>query len=110
MLKIIGAGLVALFATGILSFVGAAYVSGILADVQYLLEVNIFRGIKLTFILPIILVSIAFLRRYNIFDGSTDATENIMVQIKKILNTPIYLKSLLAFFFAVIVVIVFIGR
>jgi len=110
MFKIICTGVIALFVTGMLSFVGAAYVSGILADVQYLLEINIFRGIKLTFILPIILVSIAFLRRYNIFDGSTDSTENIMVQIKKILNTPIYIKSLLAFFLAMIVVIVFIGR
>ena len=59
--RIIVTGAIALFVSGALSYVGAAYLSGSLADTEYLLEVNIFRGIKLTFVLPIILVAIAFL-------------------------------------------------
>lgn len=108
--KLILTALVALFVTGALSFIGAAYVSGSLADVEYLLEVNIFRGIKLTFVLPLLLVSIAFLQRFDIFDGSADDTKGVMEQVKKILNMPVLVKTLLALFAALLVVVVFIGR
>lgn len=110
LLRIIGTGVIALFVTGALSFVGAAYVGGVLADVEYFLEVNIFRGVKLTFVMPIILVSIAFLQRFNLFDGQADHTAGIIEQIKKILNTPIYVKSLAAFGFAAIAALIFVGR
>lgn len=46
---------------------GAMLLSGILSDVEFFLEMNIFRGIKLTFVLPIILVAIAFMQRFDIF-------------------------------------------
>lgn len=108
--KVVGTALVAIFMTGALAFVGAAYVGGVLADVEYLLEVNIFRGVKLTFVLPILLVSIAFLRRFDLFDGQADRTGRIMDQVKKILNTPLYVKSLVAFMVAAIAAVIFIGR
>lgn len=71
----IGTGVAALFVCGMISYVGAAYLSASLADTEYLLEVNIFRGIKLTFILPIILVAIGFLQRFDVFDGKMDDTD-----------------------------------
>ena len=108
--KFVVTAVVALFATGILSLVGAAYLSGILTDVEYLLEVNIFRGIKLTFILPIILVSIAFLQRYNLFDGTGDDTEGVMAQLKKVLSMPVTIKALLAIFAVLAAAVVFVAR
>ena len=101
---------VALFTAGLMSFVGAAYLSGSLADVEYLLEVNIFRGIKLTFVLPLILVTIAFLQRFDIFDGSADDARGVGEQLKRILNMPITVKALLALFAALEAIIVFIAR
>ena len=76
--RIIVTGAIALFVSGALSYVGAAYLSGSLADTEYLLEVNIFRGIKLTFVLPIILVAIAFLQRFDVFDGRMDLLKRII--------------------------------
>lgn len=102
-----GAGL--LLTTGALAFIGAAYVGSVLADVEYLLEVNIFRGVKLTFILPIILVSVAFLARFNLFEGKEYAG-SFYLQLKKILNTPIYIKSLVGFGCAALALLIFIGR
>lgn len=101
---------VALFTASLMSFVGAAYLSGSLADVEYLLEVNIFRGIKLTFVLPLILVTIAFLQRFDIFDGSADDARGVGEQLKRILNMPITVKALLALFAAFAAIIVFIAR
>ncbi len=38
-----------LWGCGILSLIGAIYISGILSDIRFFLEMNIFRGVKLTF-------------------------------------------------------------
>lgn len=110
LMKVMLIGLAALFATGALSFIGAAYVGAMLGDVEYLLEINIFRGVKLTFVLPIVLVTIAFLRRFDLFDGKADYAGGILAQVKRILNTPIYVKSLVAFGIAALAAFIFIGR
>lgn len=109
-LKMMGTGAAALFMTGAVSFIGAAYVGGVLADVRYLLEVNIFRGVKLTFVMPIFLVAVAFLQRFDLFDGKMDCTQGVLAQFKKILNAPVYVKSLAAFGLAAAAAIIFIGR
>ncbi|MBR1697173.1 MAG: hypothetical protein IJ712_02990, partial [Anaerovibrio sp.] len=76
----------------------------------YLLEVNIFRGIKLTFVLPIILVAIAFLQRFDVFDGKMDDTEGFMDQFRKMLDMPVKVKSLLILFLVLVAGVVFVAR
>ncbi|MBQ7453871.1 MAG: hypothetical protein IJS69_02290, partial [Selenomonadaceae bacterium] len=85
----------ALLITGLLSMTGAAYLSGALSDVSYFLEFEIFRGIKLTFVLPLILVAVAFLQRFNVVDElrkNVPATQ----QIKELLDKNVSVKALLA--------------
>lgn len=103
-------GAIALFCTGILSYIGAAYISGSLADTEYLLEFNIFRGIKLTFVLPIILVAIAFLQRFDVFDGRMDAAQGVAAQVKEILNMPVTIKTLILLAVVLLAGIVFVAR
>ena len=84
----------ALLVTGLLSMTGAAYLSGALSDVSYFLEFEIFRGIKLTFILPLILVAVAFLQRFNIVD---EVRKNVPAtqQIKELLDKSVSVKLFL---------------
>ena len=84
----------ALLVTGVLSMTGAAYLSGALSDVSYFLEFEIFRGTKLTFILPLILVGVAFLQRFNIVDEVRNNVPAIQ-QIKEILDKSVSVKALL---------------
>ncbi|MBR4641814.1 MAG: hypothetical protein IKO74_03715 [Selenomonadaceae bacterium] len=84
----------ALLVTGVMSMTGAAYLSGALSDVSYFLEFEIFRGIKLTFILPLILVAFAFLQRFNIVDEVRHSVPAIQ-QIKELLNKSVSVKALL---------------
>lgn len=100
----------ALFVTGAMSYVGAAYLSGSLADTEYLLEFQIFRGIKLTFVMPLVLVGIAFLQRFDIFDGKMDDTDGVWNQLKKILDMPVRVKTLLVLFLVLIAGVVFVAR
>ena len=93
--RILMAGLVLLGITSALSMMGAAYLSGALSDTRYFLEFDIFRGIKLTFVLPMVLVAIAFLQRFDVFDGRFAAAAGALGQIKEILNLPVRVGSLL---------------
>ncbi|MGM9576508.1 MAG: DUF5693 family protein [Anaerovibrio sp.] len=110
LLRMIGTGVAALFVCGMISYVGAAYLSASLADTEYLLEVNIFRGIKLTFILPIVLVAIGFLQRFDVFDGKMDDTEGFLEQFKRILDVPVKVKTLLGLFLVLVAAVVFVAR
>ena len=109
LVKMMLAGAVALIATGFLSFIGGAYVASVLADVEYFLEIHIFRGVKLTFVLPILLVTVAYLRRFNLFGGA-DYSGDLIGQVKKILDCPVYIKSLILFGIAAVGALIFIGR
>ena len=93
--RILMAGLVLLGITSALSMMGAAYLSGALSDTRYFLEFDIFRGIKLTFVLPMVLVAIAFLQRFDVFDGRFAAAAGALGQIKELLNLPVRVGSLL---------------
>jgi len=108
--RLIVTAAIALFVTGALSYIGAAYLSASLADTQYFLEFNIFRGIKLTFVLPLILVGIAFLQRFDIFDGRMDDTEGVVEQLKRILDMPVKIKTLLVMLVVLVAGVVFVAR
>lgn len=99
----------ALLVTGVLSMTGAAYLSGALSDVSYFLEFEIFRGIKLTFVLPLILVAVAFLQRFNVVDElrkNVPATQ----QIKELLDKSVSVKALLALMIVAGAFVVLIAR
>ncbi len=99
----------ALLVTGLLSLTGAAYLSGSLSDVSYFLEFEIFRGIKLTFVLPMILVAVAFLQRFNIVD---EVRKNVpaVQQIKELLDKSITVKIFLALMVVLGAFVVLIAR
>ena len=93
--RILVAGLVLLGITSALSMIGAAYLSGALTDTRYLLEFDIFRGIKLTFVLPMVLVAVAFLQRFDLTNGQFDPAAGVLGQLRAIMQTPVRVGSLL---------------
>ena len=103
----------ALFITGAMSMIGAAYLSGALSDVEYFLEFNVYRGTKLTFVLPFVLAAIAFLQRFNVVDN-TDERDlqklNALDQIKKLLDMPVKVKTFLGLTLVAAAFIVLIAR
>lgn len=103
-------GFLALMVTGVFSLMGAAYLSGSLSDTAYFLEFNIFRGIKLTFVLPIVLVAVAFLQRFDIFDGRMDDCDGVIAQMKKILDMPVKIKTLFGLMLVMVAGVVFVAR
>ncbi len=98
--QIIWLAVASLFLTSLISMFGAAYLAGALSDIIYFLEFEIFRGIKLTFVMPLIIVSIAFLQRFNVIDElrkNFTATD----QLKEILEMHVTVKDLMAVFIVI---------
>ena len=109
--KILVDGVGGLTVTVMLSIVGGLYVGSLLGDVRFLLEIEIFRGVKATFVLPLLFISIIYLTRYNLFANAniTDSS-GVWRQLVKILNYPIYVKSLAIAGVLAIAIWVFVGR
>lgn len=109
--KILTDGLGGLLLAFCLSLVGAFFVAAILADVRFLLEIEIYRGVKLTFIAPPVLVAVAYLTRFNLFDESSRPDlQGVWGQVRKMLDYPVSVKLLLLFAMGALAGYIFIGR
>lgn len=103
-----GAG--GLISTVMLSMIGGMYIAAILGDVRFFLEMEIFRGVKLTFVAPILLVTAVYLTRYDLFSTKNSDEKGIWQQVVRLLDYPIYVKSLLVFSFVALGAWIFVGR
>lgn len=104
-------GLVGISRTFLLALIGGFYLSAILSDTKFFLEMEIFRGVKLTFVLPLLLVSIVYLTRFNLFPGvDADDSRHLWQKLLHVLDYPAYIKTLLAFGVAAGAAYVFVGR
>jgi len=109
--RILRDGLTGLTRTFFLSMVGGAYLAAVLADTAFLLEMEIFRGVKVTFVLPLLLISIVYLTRFNLFPGvDADDSRHLWARMLHVLDYPAYIKTVLGFGAAAAVAYVFVGR
>lgn len=109
--RILRDGLTGLTRTFFLSMVGGAYLAAVLADTAFLLEMEIFRGVKVTFVLPLLLISIVYLTRFNLFPGvDADDSRHLWARMLHVLDYPAYIKTILGFGAAAAVAYVFVGR
>ncbi|CUH94399.1 putative membrane protein [Propionispora sp. 2/2-37] len=109
--KMIGVASRALTVTVLLSLIGGFYVGAMLADVRFLLEIEIFRGVKLIFVAPLVVITLIYMTRYNIF-GEQDEVGfwSIRQQVNRILNYPVYMKTLLGAAFVALAAWIYVGR
>ncbi len=109
-LQLLGESLAALWAGGILSLAGALYISGLLSDTRFFLEMDIFRGVKLTFVLPIILVSLIYIQHFPFFGKVVSSDKDFVQFIKKFCRIDIKLGILAVIGMLGVVGFIFVGR
>ncbi|MCX7781978.1 MAG: DUF5693 family protein, partial [Negativicutes bacterium] len=105
LLRILSDGVGALTVTVLLSLIGGFYVG----DVRFLLEMEIYRGVKLTFVAPLLLISLPYLARFNLFEESGEPG-GLWRQVVKMLDYPVCLKTLIFFALGAVVAWVYVGR
>lgn len=99
-----------LWGAGLLSLAGAAFVSGLLGDIRYLLEMEIFRGVKATFVLPLVLISIIYIQKFPFFGKTISSDKDFVSFVKKFCHIQIKLGLLVGLGLLAVVGFVFIGR
>lgn len=110
-LKSIVVGSIYIVLAAMLASVGGIFIGAILGSNDFFMEFQIFRGVKLTFVLPIILVTIAYLERFPIWQGQCINTKNEWKRfVRDILAKDVKVVTLLAIGVLLIVAWVFVGR
>jgi len=110
----------------VLSLVGATFIASVLGDIRFFLEADIYRGVKLTFVLPPLLMGLLFVKRFNVFgealagkekksafnDGFEAQEEALPLgkQITKLAKMKISVGALLCLGALAVVAYIFIGR
>lgn len=99
---------VQLGAAVLMSLCGAAMISALLGDVRFFLEIDIYRGVKLTFVMPVLLMLVWYVKRFNIFGGKTGG--GLIADVRYLLATHIRLEHLFILGVLAFVVYIFVGR
>lgn len=99
------------FATAV-TLVGAAYVGALLSDVRYLLEIEFFRGVKLTYVAPLFLSFLVYVRNWGPPGRRDDEYGGLVLvrRFERILSEPIRFKHFLMFALMVIAGYVYLAR
>lgn len=103
-------GAAALWGMGLLSLCGGVFVSGLLGDIRFFLEMEIFRGVKVTFVLPLVLISLVYIQRFPFFGKPVTNDREFVSFVKKFCNIPIKLGVLCGLGFLAFAAFLFVGR
>ena len=104
---ITGASVLLLLKASMISLIGAVHVASMLSATRYLLEMDIFRGVKLAHIIPLLVFTIAY---FMVIGYHRDRHQNIGDELKTLLDTPIYVKYALLLGLAAVAGYVYLGR
>ncbi len=107
---IIGTALWQLALAVLLSLVGATFIAAVLGDTRFFLEADIYRGVKLTFILPVLLTLILFLKEHDVFGSGSGRSVSLVKQLRDICNIRLTLGSIAIIGVLLFVAYIFVGR
>ena len=99
---------IAIILTTCISLIGASFLAAILGDIRFLLEIEIYRGVKLTFILPMLLFGLIMFRKY--YANKIYTSNEIMLKCKNFLNHPITVKYVIFGLIFLVIGLIYIGR
>lgn len=93
-----------------LSLVGAAFLSAILTDSRFLLEIDIYRGVKLTFMLPVLLTALLYIKRYDMLSVVGKGIQVLLNRLNRLLDTGLTFKHVFVLLVLLFVAFYFVGR
>ncbi len=94
----------------LMSLVGGMYLAAILADSRFLLEIDIYRGVKLTFIMPLVLMTILYVKRYDMLGVMGTGMKVAVSRVNDLLNKPITFKHVALLGVLGIILLYFVAR
>ncbi len=92
----------------LLSLAGAALLSAILTDIRFLLEIDIYRGVKLTFVMPLLLLTLLYIKKYFVHAG--ESWQEAAGRIAHLLEKALTLRHLAVLGLLLFIAYYFVGR
>lgn len=108
--KIIRDGAVGLTCAVAIAMIGGLYIAAMLGNIRFFMEFDFYRGVKLTFILPILLVAVGYLLRFPFWGRTMASPQDFVVFAKEFLNIPIKMGTLIVLGILAMAAFVFVGR
>ncbi len=106
----LGGAFVLLAAAVAVSLCGGLFLSAILGDSRFFLELDIYRGVKLTFILPVLGCGLLCLFRYDLLEAAGQGPAVLCRRVRELLSRPLSYKYVLILGVLAFVAYYFIGR
>lgn len=88
----------------LIAAIGGFYIGGLLSESKYILKLDVFRGVKLSFVLPICFFAFAYVVKCGIYCDENGKPLPLLEQCKNFLDMPILIKYGLA---AVVLLVAF---
>lgn len=100
-------GVFLLLRASLISLVGAVYIGSMLSPTRYLLEIDIFRGVKIAHIVPLLIFTLAY---FIIIGHRRNEHQSPREEIRSLLDTPIIVKYAILLGLAAIAGYLYLGR
>ena len=110
LVRIFAEAVVVLWLSGMAVLLCANYVSALLGDITFLLEVQYFRGVKLTFVLPVLLISLVYIQKFKVLGHQIRDDRDFVSFVKEFCNIPIKMGILILMGILALTGIIFVGR
>lgn len=109
--KTIGEGAVYTAAAVVMASIGGFYIAAILGSTNFFMEFAIFRGVKLTFVMPVVLIVIAYLERFPLWKGRTvTSLADVKAISKDFLTADVKVYTVVIFVVIAVAGLIFVGR
>ena len=108
--RVVRDGTIGLFFAVVVAMIGGLYIAAMLGNIRFFMEFDFYRGVKLTFVLPLLLVAIGYLRRFPLMGQAIASPADLKVFVKDFLNIPIKMGTILILAVLALAGIIFVGR
>lgn len=90
----------------LISLMGGLFLSALLTDARFLLEIDIYRGVKLTFVLPVLLMALLLGKELNLLPQ----LNMVLTKAKELLQAKLTMQHLIILAVFLFVAYMFVGR
>lgn len=108
--RILLEGILSLWISGLVVLLCANFVASLLGDIRFFLEILYFRGVKLTFVLPVIFISLIYIQKFPVFKKAVTTDSEFISFVKEFCNIPIKMGLLLLMGILAVTGFIFVGR
>lgn len=93
-----------------MAMIGGLFIAAMLGNIRFFMEFDFYRGVKLTFILPPVLVALGYLQRFPLWGRTLASADDFKTFAKDFLNIPIKMGTFILLGVVGFVAMVFVGR